>query len=95
VACPGRKVIDFQADGSALYTVQALWTQAKEKLDVVTLICSNHSHDVLKFEAVKFGPLGPTVTKLTDLTGVDWVKVGEGLGMPSVVVSNPVTRRTP
>lgn len=62
-------------------------TQAKEKLDVVTLICSNHSHDVIKFEAVKFEPLGPTVTKLTDLTGVDWVKVGEGLGMPSVVVA--------
>ena len=82
VACPDRKVINFQADGSALYTVQALWTQAKEKLDVVTLICSNQSYDVLKFEASRLGTrqLGPTVKRLTDLTGVDWVKLGEGLG---------------
>jgi acetolactate synthase I/II/III large subunit len=86
VACPDRKVIDFQADGSAFYTVQALWTQAKEKLDAVTLICSNQSYDVLKLEAAKFGPLGPTVKKLTDLSGVDWVKTGEGLGVPSVAV---------
>ena len=56
VACPNRKVINFQADGSALYTVQALWTQAKEKLDVVTLICSNQSYDVLKFEASRLEP---------------------------------------
>jgi acetolactate synthase-1/2/3 large subunit len=82
VACPDRKVIDFQADGSALYTVQALWTQAKEKLDVVTLICSNQSYDVLKLEASQLGTrqLGPTVKRLSDLSGVDWVKLGEGLG---------------
>ena len=88
VACPDRKVICFQADGSALYTVQALWTQAKENLDVVTLICSNHSYDVLKFEASRLGthPLGPSVKKLTDLAGVDWVQVGEGFGVPSVAV---------
>ncbi len=89
VACPDRKVIDFQADGSALYTFQALWTQAKEKLDVVTLICSNQSYDILKFEASKLGTrqLGPTVRRLTDLSGVDWVKLGEGLGVPSVAVA--------
>lgn len=89
VACPDRKVIDFQADGSALYTVQALWTQAKEKLDVVTLICSNQSYDILKFEASQLGtrPLGPTIAKLSDLTGIDWVKLGEGLGVPSVAVA--------
>jgi acetolactate synthase-1/2/3 large subunit len=89
VACPGRKIITIQADGSAFYTVQALWTQAQEKLDVVTLICSNQSYDVLKFEASKLGTtaLGPTVKKLTDLTGVDWVKIGAGLGVPSVSVA--------
>jgi acetolactate synthase-1/2/3 large subunit len=89
VACPGRKVIDFQADGSAFYTVQALWTQAKEKLDVVTLICANQSYDILKFEASKLGtrPLGPAVMKLSDLSCVDWVKLGEGLGVPAVAVA--------
>ena len=89
VACPDRKVIDFQADGSALYTIQALWTQAKEKLDVVTLICSNQSYDTLKFAASRLGTrqLGPTVKKLTDLSGVDWVKLGEGMGVPSVAVA--------
>jgi acetolactate synthase-1/2/3 large subunit len=89
IACPERKVINFQADGSALYTLQALWTQAKEKLDVVTLICSNQSYDVLKFEASRLGthPLGPTVKKLTDLTGLDWVKLGEGFGVPAVAVA--------
>jgi acetolactate synthase-1/2/3 large subunit len=89
VACPDRKVIAFQADGSALYTIQALWTQAKEKSDVVTLICSNQSYDVLKFEASKLGtrPLGPTVARLTDLSGIDWVKLGEGLGVASAAVA--------
>ena len=89
VACPDRKVISLQADGSALYTVQALWTQAKEKLDVLTLICSNQSYDVLKFEASRLGThqLGPTVKRLTDLSGIDWVKLGEGLGVRSVAVT--------
>jgi acetolactate synthase-1/2/3 large subunit len=89
VACPDRKVICFQADGSALYTLQALWTQAKENLDVVTLICSNQSYDVLKFEASRLGthPLGPTVKTLTDLSGVDWVQLGRGMGVPSVAVA--------
>lgn len=48
VACPGRPVINLQADGSALYTVQALWTQAKEGLHVITLICSNRSYKILQ-----------------------------------------------
>lgn len=89
VACPDRKVISFQADGSALYTVQALWTQARENLDVLTLICSNRSYDVLKFEASKLGTrqLGPAVIKLTDLSRVDWVKLGESMGVPSVAVT--------
>ena len=56
-------------------------------MDVVTLICANQSYDVLKLEAVKDGPLGPTVKKLTDLSGVDWVKLGEGLGIPTVAVA--------
>ena len=56
---------------------------------MVTLICSNQSYDILKFEASQLGtrPLGPTIAKLSDLTGIDWVKLGEGLGVPSVAVA--------
>ncbi len=50
VACPDRKVISLQADGSALYTAQALWTQARERLDVVTLIWSNRSYAILRHD---------------------------------------------
>ncbi|MGF7473523.1 thiamine pyrophosphate-dependent enzyme, partial [Salmonella enterica subsp. enterica serovar Minnesota] len=41
IACPDRAVVNLQADGSAMYTLQALWTQAREQLDVTTIICSN------------------------------------------------------
>ena len=50
VACPGRKIINIQADGSGLYSAQALWTQAKERLDVVTVVCANRKYAILKLE---------------------------------------------
>jgi len=50
IACSDRPVIDLQADGSGLYTVQALWTQAREGLNVTTLICSNRSYRILQME---------------------------------------------
>ncbi len=85
IACPGRQVINFQADGAALYTIQALWTQAKLGLNVVTLICSNRSYDILRLELSRLGVLqpGPAASKLLDLSGTDWVKIGEGFGVPS------------
>lgn len=85
IACPGRQVINFQADGAALYTIQALWTQAKLGLNVVTLICSNRSYDILKLELNRLGTLqpGPSAGTLLDLSGMDWVKTGEGFGVPS------------
>lgn len=48
VACPDRKIINLQADGSCMYTLQALWTQAREQLDVVTIICANNTYAILK-----------------------------------------------
>jgi acetolactate synthase-1/2/3 large subunit len=88
VACPDRPVINFQADGAAMYTLQALWTQARLGLDVTTLICSNRSYDILKLELSRLGiiELGKTARSLTDLAGIDWVKLGEGLGVPSTAV---------
>jgi acetolactate synthase I/II/III large subunit len=88
IACPDRPVIDFQADGSAMYTIQSLWTQARENLNVTTLICSNRSYDILKLEMARSGNLSPGVdaNRMTDLSGIDWVKLGQSHGVPSVSV---------
>jgi acetolactate synthase I/II/III large subunit len=91
IACPDRPVIDLQADGSALYTVQALWTQAREGLNVTTLICSNRSYRILQMELSRSGiaPNGPNAQALTELTKppIDWVRIAEGFGVPGVTVS--------
>ncbi len=91
IACPERPVIDLQADGSAMYTVQALWTQARERLNVTTLICSNRSYRILQVELSRAGIMsyGPNTQALTELTKppIDWVKIAQGFGVPGVVVS--------
>jgi acetolactate synthase-1/2/3 large subunit len=92
VACPERSVINLQADGSAMYTVQALWTEAREALDVTTLICANKSYNILKLELSRTGiaSIGPEVLPLLDLDcpDIDWVKLAEGMGVPAVSVSS-------
>ncbi len=91
VACPERPVIDLQADGSALYTAQALWTQAREGLNVTTLICSNRSYRILQMELHRAGITfsGSNARRLTELTNpaIDWVKIAHGFGVPGVTVS--------
>lgn len=91
VACPERPVINLQADGSAMYTVQALWTEAREGLDVTTLICSNKSYNILRLELARTGnaTIGPVVSSLIDLDrpDINWVKLAEGMGVPAVSVS--------
>ena len=61
IAAPDRPVIALQADGSGLYTVQALWTQAREDLDITTVVCANHGYRILQFELARAGQeqLGP------------------------------------
>ena len=88
LACPERPVIDFQADGSSLYTPQSLWTQARERLNITTIICSNRSYDILKLEMMRAGNMNPgaNARKLTDLAGIDWVKTAEGLGVEACSV---------
>jgi acetolactate synthase I/II/III large subunit len=92
IACPDRPVINFQADGSAMFTLQSLWTQAREGLDVTTLICSNRSYDILKIELARAGyvPLSETAEALTDLGSppLDWVKLSRGMGVPAVSVAS-------
>jgi acetolactate synthase-1/2/3 large subunit len=87
VACPRRKVIALQADGSAMYTVQALWTMARENLDVTTVIINNGSYAILNIELARVGVSnpGPKALSLLDLTrpAIDWVSISEGMGVPA------------
>jgi acetolactate synthase-1/2/3 large subunit len=89
IACPDRQVINLQADGAAMYTLQALWTQARENLKVTTLVFSNRSYNILKLELARLGVAspGPVSARLTDLTGIDWVSLGRSMGVDSVSAS--------
>jgi acetolactate synthase-1/2/3 large subunit len=92
VACPDRKVVNLQGDGSAMYTLQALWTQARENLDVVTVIYANRSYKVLAEELaiVGAGTAGPKAFSMLDLHGpeLDWVRLAEGMGVEAVSVDD-------
>jgi acetolactate synthase I/II/III large subunit len=86
VACPDRKVVNLEADGSALYTLQALWTQARESLDVVTILLNNRSYAVLNMELNRVGAEpGPKARSLLDLSqpDMDFVALATGLGVPA------------
>ncbi len=86
VACPDRRVIALQADGSGMYTLQALWTAARESLDLVALICANRSYRILQVELARAGIAEPGrhARGLTDLgrPDLDWVSLARGLGVP-------------
>jgi acetolactate synthase-1/2/3 large subunit len=92
VACPDRKVISLEGDGSAMYTLQALWTQARENLDVLTVIYANRSYKVLNEELaiVGAGAPGPKAFSMLDLHGpeLDWVRLAEGMGVEAVSVDD-------
>ncbi len=84
VAAPGRRVITLQADGSAMYTVQALWTQARERLDVTTVIFSNRKYAILLSELAGVGANpGRTALDMLDLGNpdLDWRRIGQGMGV--------------
>ncbi|MDQ2755871.1 MAG: acetolactate synthase large subunit [Actinomycetota bacterium] len=87
VACPDRPVIAVQADGSAMYTITALWTQAREQLDVTTVICDNRAYAILDGELARVGAArdGERARRLLDLTGpaLDFVALATGMGVPA------------
>ncbi len=87
IACPERKVIALQADGSAMYTVQALWTMARENTDVTVVIMNNRSYAILNIELARVGAGQPTAKTLSmlDLSRPDlnWVQIAEGMGVPA------------
>jgi acetolactate synthase-1/2/3 large subunit len=85
VGAPGRKVVCLQGDGGAMYTLQALWTQARENLDVTTVILANRSYAILNVELARVGALnpGPKALAMFDLRNpdLDFVSLGRGLGV--------------
>jgi acetolactate synthase I/II/III large subunit len=90
IACPDRRVIAFQADGSAMYTLQSLWTMARESLDVTTILCSNRAYRILQIEAARAGNVepGPHLRGLTELEppALDWSALARGFGVAAAKV---------
>lgn len=86
LAAPDRPVIALQADGSGLYTLQSLWTQAREGLHVVSVICANRGYRILQAELARAGVTapGPAARGFTDLSHPtpDWVALARGFGVP-------------
>jgi len=87
IACPDRPVIALEADGSALYTIQSLWTMAREQLDVTVVIFNNRSYGILNTEFARIGiqEAGPRARAQLDLGSpdLDFVELGTGLGISS------------
>ncbi|MGY1813693.1 acetolactate synthase large subunit [Blastococcus sp. SYSU D00820] len=93
VACPDRPVIGIQADGSAMYTISALWTQAREQLDITTIVCDNGAYAILQGELSRVGADGggQRAAKLLDLGGpaLDFVAIATGMGVPATRATTP------
>ncbi len=87
VACPDRPVYALEADGSALYTIQSLWTMAREQLNVTVVIFNNRSYAILNIELARVGAksAGPEAKDQLDLSrpDVDFVQIASGLGVPA------------
>ncbi len=85
VACPHRKVLALQGDGGGMYTLQALWTQAREKLDVTNVIFANRSYSILNIELARVGAgeAGPQALSMLDLHNpeLDWCLLARGMGV--------------
>jgi acetolactate synthase-1/2/3 large subunit len=85
VACPDRKVVALEADGSAMYTLQALWTIARERLDVTTVVFANRRYRILDVEMQRTGvrEFGPRANDLIDIgrPDLDFVRMSEGMGV--------------
>jgi acetolactate synthase I/II/III large subunit len=91
VAAPDRRVICLEADGSAMYTIQALWTQAREQLDVTTVVLNNSSYAVLRMELARVGAgsAGDRAAQMLSLAGPtpNFAEISRGLGVPATRVT--------
>jgi acetolactate synthase-1/2/3 large subunit len=90
LGAPDRKVLTLSGDGSALYTIQALWTQARGNLDVTTVICANRSYAILAYEHLQIEgrPPGPNAWPVLSLDrpALDFVQLARGFGVEAVAV---------
>lgn len=90
IACPQSKIISLSGDGSAAYTCQALWTQARENLNIVNIVFSNNSYAILNIELARVGAnAGPKALSVLDLSNpvIDWVKLAQSYGVEARSVS--------
>jgi acetolactate synthase-1/2/3 large subunit len=87
IACPDRHVLAFIGDGSGMYTVQALWTMAREGLDVTAVIWANRTYQILRgeFANVGAGSPGQRARDMLDINrpDLDWVALAKGMGVPA------------
>jgi acetolactate synthase-1/2/3 large subunit len=87
IACPERKVVSLEGDGSAMYTIQSLWTMARENLDVTVVIFNNQKYSILELEFARTGAHGgapgPKAASTLDIGGpnLDFVALARGMGM--------------
>ena len=92
VACPDRRVLCLTADGSAMYTAQALWTMAREGLNVTTVVFANRDYAVLKreFSYLGAGSPGPRAADMFEIgrPDLDWTLLAKGMGVPGTRVSS-------
>jgi acetolactate synthase-1/2/3 large subunit len=92
LACPDRRTFCMVGDGSAMYTIQSLWTQAREGLPVTTIIFANNSYAILKAEYANMGAgtPGPQALAMIDIDRptIDWVAMAKSMGVPGVSVDN-------
>ena len=85
IASPGSKVLNLEADGSAMYTLQSLWTQVRENLDVTTVVLNNRSYAVLNMELARVGASadGERARAMLDIgtPDLDFVSLARGMGV--------------
>jgi len=88
IACPDRKVILLQSDGSGMYTLQSLWTMARENLDITVLVFANNSYNILRGELTNVGVRNPgprAIDMLSlDRPDLDWVSLARGMGVEAM-----------
>src|SRR5205814_4776739 len=87
IACPDRKVVALEADGSGMYTLQSLWTMARENLDVVIVIFANRRYQILEIEMRRTGAqgFGEIANGMIDIgrPDLDWIHLAAGMGVPA------------
>ena len=92
VACPDRRVLCLTADGSGMYTLQALWTMARGGLKVTTVVFANRSYAVLKreFSYLGIGQPGPRAQEMFEIgrPDLDWIQLAKGMGVPGTRVTS-------